>query len=110
VGGALGGNIEAKDTKLNHRGEEVPYAPVISDLPVLHAHDVETLEMNLPAGRRDAEKRPLVGPVVGLEGRHRVAVGTLPMYLGTEIREGGAQHLVEVAQPSLSAPLSGCGV
>jgi hypothetical protein len=30
-GGAQGGPIEAKDTKLNHRGEKVP-SPVVSDL------------------------------------------------------------------------------
>lgn len=97
----LGGHIEAEDTKLDHRGEQVPYAPVVSDLTVLHAHSVDRLEMNFPASGREAEKRPLVGPVVGFEGRHRVAVGMLPMYLRAEIREGDAQRLVEAAHAVL---------
>jgi hypothetical protein len=42
-----------------------------------------------------------VGPVVGPESRHRVAVGTLPVYLRAEIRKGGAQHLVEAAHAFL---------
>jgi hypothetical protein len=57
----LGGHIEAKDTKLDHRGEQVPYAPVVSDLTILHAHSVDRLEMNLPASGREAEKRPPCG-------------------------------------------------
>jgi fermentation-respiration switch protein FrsA (DUF1100 family) len=65
--------------KLLHQGKEIGHAPMLGDLPVAHAHDVDGLELNFSARRRHPEKLPKVRPMIGLVGRYPVAIGKLPM-------------------------------
>src|SRR3954469_1195451 len=71
------------------------------DLAVAHLHDIDGLEMNRPAGGRHAKERSLVGAVVGLERRHPIPVGNLPMDDGMKVGKGGSQRPVEFARACL---------
>src|SRR5215831_5529937 len=54
---------------------------------VLHAHDIDRLEMNLALRWRDAKERSFMRPVVGLVSRHTISIGKLPVDLRVEVRE-----------------------
>jgi hypothetical protein len=74
---------------------------MLGDLPVVHPHGVHSFEVDLPAGRRYAQERSLVRPMIGLEGRHDLAIGGLPMDDGVEVGEGLPKGLVEAARAGL---------
>jgi hypothetical protein len=56
--------------ELLHEGEEIGYAPMLGDLAIAHPHDIDGLELNLPARRRHAQKFSAMRPVIGLVCRH----------------------------------------
>src|SRR5215467_10094008 len=60
---------------------------MVGYLAVLHAHDIDRLEVNFAMGWRDAEERSFMRPVVGLVGRHAISIGKLPMDLRVEVGE-----------------------
>jgi hypothetical protein len=66
---------------------------MLGDLPVVHAHGVHALEVDLPTGRRHAQERPLVRSVIGLEGRDDLTIGGLPMDDRVEVGEGLSKGL-----------------
>ena len=51
--------------ELLQEGEKIGHAPMLSDLAVAHAHDVDSLELNFAAGRRHAQEFSPVGPMIG---------------------------------------------
>src|SRR3981081_4170863 len=55
----------------------------------------------LRPGWRDAEELASVRAMVGLVGRHPVAIGKLPVDVRVEVWEGSAQTLVEFARAGL---------
>jgi DNA-binding transcriptional LysR family regulator len=52
---------------------------MLGDLAVAHTHHVHGLELDFAAGWRDAEELAPVRAMVGLVGRHPVAIGKLPV-------------------------------
>ena len=87
--------------ELLHEREEVGHAPVLSDLAVAYAHDVDGLELNFATRRRHAQEFSPVGPVIGLVRRHAVAVGKLPMDVGVKVGERGPKDIVELSRAVL---------
>jgi hypothetical protein len=58
--------LDGPGAELLHKGEEIGHAPVLGDLAVAHAHDINGLELNLTARRCHAQEFSPVRPVVGL--------------------------------------------
>ena len=77
-------------------GEEIGHAPVLGDLAVAYAHDIDGLELNFAAGRRHAKEFSSVRPVIGLVRRHAVAIGNLPMDVGVKVGKRRPENLVEL--------------
>jgi hypothetical protein len=57
---------------LLHQGQKICHAPVIGDLSILYAHDINRLKLNLAIGRSDSKIRALVGAVIRLVGRNTI--------------------------------------
>ena len=74
---------------------------MLGDLAIAHAHDVDGLELNFSARRRHAKKLSQMRPVIGLVGRHPVAIGKLPMDFGVEVGESGAEDFVQFSRAGL---------
>jgi hypothetical protein len=89
------------------RFQTVRHAPMLGDLAVLDAHRIDGFELNLPAGRRDPEKLPVVGAMIGLVGRHDIAVRALPVNLRMKIRKRRTQPAIEVACAGLIGRAAG---
>jgi hypothetical protein len=87
--------------ELLHEGEEIGYAPMLGDLAIAHPHDIDGLELNLPARRRHAQKFSAMRPVIGLVCRHAVPIGKLPMNFGVKVGECGAQCSIQVSRACL---------
>ena len=109
--GQLCGEVRSGDreggAELLHEREEVRHTPMLGDLAVLDAHRIDGFELNLPAGRCDPEKIPLVGAVIGFVGRHDVTVRALPVYLCMKIRKRRTQPAIEVARAGLIGRAAG---
>jgi hypothetical protein len=76
--------------ELLQEGEKIGHAPMLSDLAVAHAHDVDCLELNFAACRWNAQLFSPMRPVIGLVRRHVVAIGDLPMDVGVKVGKGSA--------------------
>ena len=87
--------------ELLHEGEEIGYAPMLGDLAIAHPHDIDGLELNLPARRRHAQKFSAMRPVIGLVRRHAVPIGKLPMNFGVKVGECGAQRSIQLSRACL---------
>ena len=87
--------------ELLHEGEEIGHAPVLGDLAVAHAHDIDGLELNFAAGRRHAQEFSPVRPVIGFVRRHAVAIGKLPMDVGVKVGKRSPQDFVELPRAVL---------
>src|SRR6266550_8594113 len=87
--------------ELLHEGEEIGYAPMLGDLAIAHPHDIDGLELNLPARRRQAQKFSAMRPVIGLVRRHAVPIGKLPMNFGVKVGECGAQRSIQLSRACL---------
>ena len=74
---------------------------MLGDLAVAHPHDIDGLELNFAAGRRHAEEFSPVCPVIGLVGRHAVAIGNLPMDVGVKVGKRRAENFVELPRTVL---------
>jgi hypothetical protein len=81
--------------ELLHEREEVGHAPVLGDLALAHAHDIDGLELNLTARRCHAQEFSSVSPVIGLVRRHAVTIGKLPMDVGVKVGERGPKDFIE---------------
>src|SRR5262244_4152250 len=57
--------------------------------------------MNLAMSRSDAEKRTLVCPMVGFEGRHSVSVSKLPVDFSVKIGEGLPHVCIKITYAGL---------
>jgi hypothetical protein len=84
---------QGDDSELGHHLEQVRHAPVLGDLAVHHAHRVDGLDLNLLAGRGDAEELSGVRAAVDLVGGNQVAARGLPLDVWREVGEAGAQAL-----------------
>src|SRR5215207_1617937 len=93
--------LTGKSAELLHEGEKIGYAPMLGNLAVPHAHDVHGLKRDFAACWRDAEKLSLMRAMVGLVGRHAVAIGKLPLDGRVEVRERRAEDLVKLARARL---------
>src|SRR4051812_46822975 len=74
---------------------------MFGDFALMHAHSVNSFELDFPASRRDPKKGPTVRPVIGLEGRHQLAFGGLPMNDRVEVGKGLPKCLVETTYARL---------
>src|SRR2546430_10178238 len=82
-------------------GEETGYAPMLRDLAIAHPHDIDGLELNLPARRRHAQKFSAMRPTIGPVRRHAVPIGKLPMNFSVQVGECGAQRSIQLSRPCL---------
>ena len=82
---------------------------MLLDLAVVHAHSVYGLELYLFARGRNAKECSLVRSVIGLEGRHDLPLGGLPMDNRVEVGERLPKGLVEAACAGLVRRLVGLG-
>ena len=80
------------DAKLLHHAEAVSHRPVLHDLPIGDAHDIDVRNRYLSASRGNAHKFALMGTVEGLTRRYLVSLGDHNLYGGIGIREGLAKH------------------
>ena len=86
--------LDGPGAELLQKGEEIGHAPVLGDLAVAHAHDINGLEMNFAARRRHAQEFSPVGPVIGLVRRHAVAICELPMDVGVKVGKCGPEPIL----------------
>src|SRR4051812_11437184 len=84
-------SLDGPGAELLHKGEEIGHAPVLGDLAVAHAHDINGLELNLTARRCHAQEFSPVRPVVGLVRRHAVAICKLPMDFRVKVGKCGPE-------------------
>ena len=80
---------------LLHKRKKIANPPVIGDLAVLDAHDIDRLEMDFTVSWSDAKKGPFVSAVVGFVRRYPIAIGKLPVDLRMKVRECGTKIGVE---------------
>ena len=92
-----GGRRRSPAPNLLHERQKISDAPMIGDLSMLHAHDINRLKLNLAVGGSDSEERALVGAVIRLVGRDAIAIRELQVDLGVEIREGLSRVQVELS-------------
>src|SRR5258708_4964041 len=71
---------------------------MLTDLAILHPHDIDSLELNFAAGRRHAEEFSVMRAVIGLVGRHAVAIGKLPMDVSVKVGKRGPEDFVELSR------------
>ena len=83
--------LDGPGAELLHKGEEIGHAPVLGDLAVAHAHDINGLELNVTARRCHAQEFSPVRPVVGLVRRHAVAICKLPMDFRVKVGKCGPE-------------------
>src|SRR5262245_2942635 len=62
---------------------------------VLHAHDIDGLEVNFAMSWNDAKEKSFMRPVVGLVSSHTISVGKLPVDFGVKVGEGLTYVLIE---------------
>ena len=86
-------------------GEEIGHAPMLSDLAVAHAHDIDSLELNFATRRRRAQEFSPVGPVIGLVRCHAVAIGDLPMDVGVKVGKAARSTRYNSLAPRPPLPL-----
>jgi hypothetical protein len=61
--------------------QKIADTPVVGDLAVLNAHDIDRLEMDLSVRWSHPKKRPFMRAVICLVGCHSIAVDELPVDL-----------------------------
>src|SRR5215470_7940710 len=88
-------------TNLLHEREKITHAPVIGYFAVLHAHDIDRLEVNFAMGWSDAEERSFMRPVVGLVGNHTISIGNLPVDLRMKVGKRHAKVGIELPDAGL---------
>lgn len=74
---------------------------MFDDLSVVDAHGVYRLKLDFLAGRRDTQKSSPMRSMIGLEGRHDLALRGLPMNYGAKVGKGLTNSSVEAAHPGL---------
>src|SRR5215510_16235781 len=74
---------------------------MVSYFAVLHAHDIDRLEVNLAMSWSNAKERSFMRAVVGLVRRHLISVGKLPVDFGAKIGECRTHVGVELSDPRL---------
>src|SRR6476620_1648985 len=86
-----------RSAELLHKRVEVCHAPMLLELAVVRAHRVDGLELSFFARGRNTKECSLVRSVIGLEGRHDLPFGGLPMDHRVEVGERLTKGLVESA-------------
>jgi hypothetical protein len=76
--------------ELLHQGEKVRNSPMLGDLSLAYAHDINGFEVDQSAGWRHAKEWSLVCSVICLVGRYQAAVGGLVMNVCMKIKKGAA--------------------
>src|SRR5262249_31227418 len=71
--------------------------PMLDDLALAHAHDVNAFELNFAVCCGDTKKQPFMCAVVGLVRRHAIAISELPMDFCMKVRERLTNIAVELA-------------
>src|SRR5215469_15355743 len=88
-------------TDLLHKRQKIADSPVVGDLAILDAHDIDCLEMNLAMSWSDSKEWPLMSAIVGLVSSHSIAISKLPMDLRMKVREGDTKIGVEFSHTGL---------
>jgi len=101
----LGGRNPAGDPL--HMREKTADTPVVGDLAVLDAHDIERLAADPAASWSDAEEMTFLRAAVGLVRRHPVTVRELPVDLRMKVRKCRTDASVELSQPGLVGSRAG---
>jgi hypothetical protein len=92
---------------LLHQRQKIAYSPVVGDLAVLDAHDIDRVEVYSAVSWSDSEKRPFMRAVVRLVGCHSIAIGKLPVDLRMKVRKCGTKIGVECSHTGLVGSRAG---
>ena len=91
---ASSGGVHPPD--LLQEGQQIAHTPMVGDLSIMDAHDIDCFEVDLAVGRSDAKERPFMRPVIRLISCHAFTVGKLPVNFRVEVRERSANIAVEL--------------
>jgi SAM-dependent methyltransferase len=70
---------------------------VIGDVAILHTHDVDGFELDLPVAWGNTKERAFMRTVISLAGRHAITICHLPMNLRVEVRKRSTHIGVELS-------------
>ena len=87
--------VRARSLKLAHQARAVADPPMVGDLTVAYAHDVNYREGGLAAGRRDAEQLPAMCAEIGFVRRHEIAFRDLTVNGRAPVGKRLAERLVD---------------
>ena len=74
---------------------------MVGYLAVLHAHDIDRLEVNFAMSWSDAEERSFMRPVVSLVGCHTISIGKLLVDLRMKVGKRHAKVGIEFPDTGL---------